>query len=333
VRPLALILSLVTAVGLAAQPSFPELSSERFMGHVSFLASDDMNGRGNGTPELARAARYIAAEFESYGLKPSGQDGSFLQEFPITVNATVGSAQALSINDQARRAERDFVTLPLSASGAYEGPVVFAGYGITAPQVGWDDYAGIDVAGKAVVVFTYHPTSALAPIRLLGSMSSFEMKARNAKAHGAHAIFFVRDPGFQEDSLIGIDTWHILPQDMGLLAMYVSLPSIEPLFKKMGLAIADVKPWPMRLSACRLTCAGRARLRRTFSPQFQAPTPTCGTNGWLSERTTTTSGTVYTVARRHPTNVGCLTLAPTTTRPERRDCSSSPAYSHDTSPH
>ena len=118
---------------------------------------------------------------------------------------------------------------------------MFAGYGITAPQLGWDDYADIDVAGKAVVVFTYHPTMAMASARPLGSMSSFDMKVRNAKAHGARAIFFVRDPDSQQDSLIGIDTRHIVPHDMGLIAMLVSAPSIEPLFKKVGMAIVDVK--------------------------------------------------------------------------------------------
>ena len=64
--PVAL-LSLVTAIGLAAKPAYQELSTDRFMQHVAFLASEAMNGRGNGTPELDRAAQYIAAEFSRTG--------------------------------------------------------------------------------------------------------------------------------------------------------------------------------------------------------------------------------------------------------------------------
>jgi PA domain len=172
---------------------------------------------------------------------PFGDSNSFLQEFPIAVTATIGPSNALQIDGDDQQVGSDFVTLPLSASGTYDGAMVFSGCGISAPHLGWNDYAGIDVEGKAVVVFAHYPTSPFLAVRALGSLSSFEMKVRTAKAHGARAILFVRDPSFREASLTGINTGPILPHDLGLPAMYVSTRSIERSFRTMGTTIDDVK--------------------------------------------------------------------------------------------
>jgi Zn-dependent M28 family amino/carboxypeptidase len=237
----AALVSIVAALGFAARPAPQELSSGRFMRHVGFLASAELKGRGNGSIELDRAAEHIATEFEAYGLEPVGKSQSFVQEFPITVGKSLGPLNALQVNGREQQAGTDFVTLPLSASATYDGEAVFAGYGINAPQLGWDDYAGIDVTGKAVIVLTYHPPVQVLSVRSLGSMSSFEMKVRAAKKHGARAILFVRDPGFETDSLAGIDTRHIVTHDLGLPAFYVSPRSIEPLFQQIGATIGDAK--------------------------------------------------------------------------------------------
>ena len=88
---IAPLLCFLLAVSLFAAGTLPlsELSAERYMQHVSFLASDDLKGRGNGTPELERAAEYIAAQFRSYGLKTAGDNGTFFQKFEITTGARV----------------------------------------------------------------------------------------------------------------------------------------------------------------------------------------------------------------------------------------------------
>src|SRR5262245_33577759 len=90
-----LLPSLAVVVALGAHGSSHPPSLDRFMTHVRFLASSELQGRGNGTPELERAAEYIAAEFNSYGLQP-GNRGSYFQEFTITDTAAFGTASTVS---------------------------------------------------------------------------------------------------------------------------------------------------------------------------------------------------------------------------------------------
>src|SRR4026208_936727 len=93
-----------------------DLSAERYMQHVSFLASDELKGRGNGSKELERAAEYIAAQFRSYSLQPAGDNGTFFQKFEITVGAEFGSRNALQIAGVSKQRDTDFVTIPVSSS-------------------------------------------------------------------------------------------------------------------------------------------------------------------------------------------------------------------------
>jgi hypothetical protein len=125
------------------------------MQHVSFLASDDLKGRGNGSAELERAAEYIAAQFRSYGLQPAGDKGSYFQKFDITVEREYGPKNTLQVAGMARQKDKDFVTMPVSSSGIYEGPIVFVGYGMTSESLKWDDYAGVDVRGKAKAILAF----------------------------------------------------------------------------------------------------------------------------------------------------------------------------------
>src|SRR5262245_61184898 len=155
----AVFFSLLFAFCGLVSASLPvqELSADRYQRHVSLLASDDFKGRGNGTPELERAAEYIASQFRSYGLQPEGDNGSYFQKFEITVQREFGGKNSLQISGTSRQRDKDFVTMPISSTGSYEGPVVFAGYGMTSDRLKWDDYAGLDVKGKAVLVFRHDP--------------------------------------------------------------------------------------------------------------------------------------------------------------------------------
>src|SRR5437867_12227472 len=75
-----------------------ELSAERYAAHVSFLASDDMKGRGNGSPELERAGDYLERQFRMSGLKPAGDDGSYFQKLQVTMGAEIGPKNALQVD-------------------------------------------------------------------------------------------------------------------------------------------------------------------------------------------------------------------------------------------
>src|SRR5262245_14188521 len=116
-----MLLSFLLTVSLLAAGTLPlsELSSERYQQHVAFLASDELKGRGNGTPELDRAAEYVASQFRSFGLQPAGDGGSFFQKFEIVVAREFGSRNALQISGTSKQKDKDFVTMPLSSSGSY----------------------------------------------------------------------------------------------------------------------------------------------------------------------------------------------------------------------
>src|SRR6187549_3631773 len=96
---IAPLFSFLLGLSLFAAGTLPlqELSTDRYMQHVSFLASDDLKGRGNGSAELERAAEYIAAQFRSYGLQPAGDKGSYFQKFDITVEREYGPKNTLQV--------------------------------------------------------------------------------------------------------------------------------------------------------------------------------------------------------------------------------------------
>lgn len=240
VRPLASLALSVLVLALGTGSADRRLSTERFATHVAVLASDRMSGRGNGAPGLDRAADYLAAEFARSGLRAFGDDGSYFQEFPIAFDVAVHPANAMQINGVDQRPGVDYVPLPLSRSGSYDGPAVFVGDGITSPDLDWDDYAGIDVEGKAVVVLGSHPALRTTAGHSLGYLSSFEMKARNARRHGARAIIFVMDSGRHPDTTTGLDMSFIKPQDLGVIAVYAARRAVEPLFTAAGRPTARV---------------------------------------------------------------------------------------------
>ena len=131
------------------------------MEHVRVLAAPEMRGRGAGMPELDKAGEYIADQFREAGLSPAGDSGTYLQPFEVTTDAKMGDANSLRVERNRGAAElevgKDFIPINFSGSGSAEGEVVFAGYGATAEELGYDDYFHFDVTGKIVIVLRYEP--------------------------------------------------------------------------------------------------------------------------------------------------------------------------------
>src|SRR5689334_15800597 len=128
---------------------------------VQTLAAPAMEGRGAGTTGEALAAAYIAGEFRKIGLKPAGDKGTYFQTFDIALGVKLGRDNELTLTSAGRsmsfRAGESFSPFGFSDDGRFDGGVVFAGYGITAPELGYDDYAGVDVKDKLVIVMTHEP--------------------------------------------------------------------------------------------------------------------------------------------------------------------------------
>ena len=130
----------------------------KYLEHVKYLSSEQLRGRGDGTPELEKAAHYIAKQFRSSGLKPV--NGKFYQAFQVTTSAELGNKNRLTVKNGEKTAikfQDDFIPLNFSSSGHASGQIVFAGYGITAPEYNYDDYAGLDVKDKIVLIFCREP--------------------------------------------------------------------------------------------------------------------------------------------------------------------------------
>src|ERR1051325_7618826 len=166
-----------------------DLSPSRYLQHVTYLASDELKGRGDGSPELDKAAEYIASQFRLWGLRPMGDSNSYFQKFEITTGAQIGPKTSFQLNSDSLRINEDFVAIPFSTTADFEGPVVFAGFGITAPELHYDDYQGIDAKDKIVLVLRHQPQE-MDPKSPFNSTphASFVNKAINAKQHGARGI-------------------------------------------------------------------------------------------------------------------------------------------------
>ena len=129
---------------------------------VSFLASGDLQGRGIGSPYGRITSRYLAHRFQLMGLEPAGDGDSYLQHFRM-VRMELGKRNSLEIrfpdgaSPKTSELFSEFCPAPLSAKGVSRGPVVFAGYGIVAPELGYDDFDGLDVKDKVVMVVRHEP--------------------------------------------------------------------------------------------------------------------------------------------------------------------------------
>jgi aminopeptidase YwaD len=201
------------AKGLASAEE--AIRAENLIEKIHELASPEMEGRGSGTPGEALAADYIAREFRKIGLKPAGDRESYFQSFDITLGVRLGKDNRLTLETAGRpidyRPEVAFTPFGFSDEGSLSGEVVFAGYGISAPELNYDDYAGIDVKEKIVLVMTHEPQekNPQSPFRRPEAFRYTEVryKAWNAREHGAKGVIVVTDPnghGAEREQLFAV---------------------------------------------------------------------------------------------------------------------------------
>lgn len=191
----------VTAQPAVARYADQYLTAAYLKEQVAFLSSDSLAGRATPGKGLDTAAAYIARQFASFGLRPL--NGSYFQPLDYCY---VDLGKNLFISLLARpetinfKVKEDFIPYEISGNKPAEGEVVFAGYGITAPEFGYDDYKDIDVNGKIVVVLRQEPgqtdsvQKAFGGSQVLTRYSGLREKQRNAREHGAIGMLVVSGP-------------------------------------------------------------------------------------------------------------------------------------------
>jgi hypothetical protein len=190
---LAAIAALALSAGAAAQesagPAEPAFSADRFRAHVAFLSDDRLEGRDTGSRGYEIAAAYVASQFMALGLKPGGEDGGWYQQVPLRT-ASLAAKPVVTVSgpggERSWENGSDVLVRPSLFDEEVDltAPAVFAGYGIDAPDQGIDDYKGLDVRGKIVVVLGGTPSDIPSEIgAYLG-----ERKLAMAARHGAAAF-------------------------------------------------------------------------------------------------------------------------------------------------
>lgn len=193
----------------AEEKSADATSSEtRLYDSVRYLAGDELEGRGVGSKGLNQAADYLASQFAALGLKTQLYDGGPFQKFSMTTGTELGEVNRAAFvgppmteKPDGVKVElqlgKDFNPLAIGGSGKFDLPVVFVGYGITGKAEEYDDYAGVDVEGKAVIILRHEPEQANPHSVFNGTRHSdhapFARKLSNAHEHGAAAVIFCTD--------------------------------------------------------------------------------------------------------------------------------------------
>jgi hypothetical protein len=248
VRRLAIsgLIGLTAVFAQAPAPASNAISPDAYLAHVKFLASPEMKGRATGSHELEIAGDYIAKQFGSFGVMPV-PGSTFKQAFTTTVGARLGAVNRFKANSATLPVGTGFIPFSFSSSGTVSAPVVFVGYGITANEYHYDDYAGIDVKDKIVLLVRHEPQEddekSVFQGKELTQHSTFAIKAVNAKMHGARAVILVNDAyphhTAQEDRLdaFGQATG---PTDSGVLFVQVKESTAEVWFKNEGRDLHEI---------------------------------------------------------------------------------------------
>ena len=235
------------AASRVQQPSREQQAAvERIRKHVEFLASDKLQGRRAGTPAADEAARYIAKEFRAAGLEPAVSN--FLQPFSFVSSVRLGTQNSFQIKSAAGsrslKVGEEFMPLAFSSADLATGQAVFVGYGISAPEHQYDNYANLDAKGKIVVIMRGspegdNPHSRFAEFTAPGL--EIQQKTLKAREKGARGVVFISaEQDFKEDRLSRLR--HDLNfLSAGIPAAIITRQVAESLFASAGLSLTEAE--------------------------------------------------------------------------------------------
>ena len=219
-----------------SQPSKSLTSEKRIKRDITYLASDECEGRLPGTRGIDYAAEYIVRQYKEAGLKPAGKDGTYFQPFTFKpVTAKLDEKVTLKLQGPDNKVielkpGEDFQILGNSASGNVSAPLVFAGYGISADDINFDEYKDLDVTGKVVVLMR-------GTLRVTGKAkqvdpahASLNSKFGLAEKRKAAAILLINDGSDKADKLVSFEEY--VPMTPGRIpAAQVTRAALDPVFQ------------------------------------------------------------------------------------------------------
>jgi aminopeptidase YwaD len=231
------------SIAAAADSADPK----RYLDDIKALTTPAMEGRGDGTPGLTKAANMIEQRFGSLGLQPAGKN-SYFQPFTVITGARLKQGNHLKVLSGAAQKDlklnQDFVPFSFSTSGEITGPVVFAGYGATATEFGYDDYAHLDVKDKIVVILRYEPARFAARNGHAGLTEHSQLitKAINARNHGANAVIVINGKLAEgEDDLLTRFGSVSGPENAGILFVQMKNAVAQNWFAEAGKPLSAVQ--------------------------------------------------------------------------------------------
>ncbi len=240
------------------------ISSAKLSEHIQYLASDELTGRLAGTPGAEKAANYIAGQFEKYGLKSLKGLQRFQQTFSFVAGIELGRDNRLTMTgnkvSEQLQLQKDFMPVAFSKSGDFDGSVAFAGYGISASELKYDDFQNLVVKDRFVWVLRYGPEGNNSHGQFY-RQHALRYKALTAREKGAKGIVYIDDEEDFSKSTLSKLRYDADFADSGIAAFAVSLPKARQLFQSAGLDLASLqkeinaskRPRSLELSGLRVT--------------------------------------------------------------------------------
>ncbi len=235
------VLLLTAAIALPQSQDGP--SAAKLQQHVSYLASDALDGRRTGTAGANDAARYIAGEFARLGLKPAASGpatrrGSqvmarYLQQFPYVSGVELGKGNQFAVGPTPLTLSEEWTPLSFSTNGNVAGSLVFVGFGIKAAELNYDDYAGLPVSGNIAVAMSGTPDGDNPHGRFVRYVD-VQWKAIAARDAGAKALVVIAAaPNFKEERLARLQ-YDNLVGNVGLPIAVISQQALAKLSPELS---------------------------------------------------------------------------------------------------
>ncbi|MBS0417921.1 MAG: M28 family peptidase [Proteobacteria bacterium] len=247
---------------IGAAASTAEIDPARMAATVKALAADDFEGRSPGTPGEQKTRAYLIDQFESLGLQPAGVAGGWTQPVPL-LHTQIADGGNLSLTQQGRKVElarpNDISVTTVRSVDRIDirnAPMVFVGYGVSAPERKWDDFKGMDVRNKVIVMLVNDPDFAAArsePVygrfggRRMTYYGRWTYKFEEAARRGALAALVIHDTaaaGYPWSTVIapGGQTYDVptSPEPRVLLQGWLEASAAKALFQRAGLDLADL---------------------------------------------------------------------------------------------